>query len=96
MCILQALNDTCASGLQKLLARPGAPVDDVLFISVDRLGADVRVRRSGEYSVERLGFASVNLRPAFFLSTCADLCVSLIVAWLCCLMLTADGYLYCM
>ena len=56
---MQALNDQCASGLQQLLARPGAPVDDVLFISVDRLGADVRVRRAGEYSVERLGFASV-------------------------------------
>ncbi|KAK9806618.1 hypothetical protein WJX73_000437 [Symbiochloris irregularis] len=55
---LQALNDQCAASLQRLLARPGTPVDDVLFISVDRLGADVRVRRSGDYSVERLGFAS--------------------------------------
>ena len=43
--LLQARNDTYASSLQELLARPGAPVDDVLFISVDRLGANVRVWR---------------------------------------------------
>jgi hypothetical protein len=32
-------------------------VDDAAFISVDSLGADVRIRRGGEYSVERLGWA---------------------------------------
>ena len=31
-------------------------VDDAAFISIDRLGADVRIRSGGEYSVERLGF----------------------------------------
>ena len=33
-------------------------VDDAAFISVDSLGADVRIRRGGEYSVERLGWSS--------------------------------------
>jgi hypothetical protein len=28
----------------------------LLVISIDRLGADVRIRSGGEYSVERLGF----------------------------------------
>jgi len=33
-------------------------VDDAAFISVDSLGADVRIRRGGEYSVERLGWVN--------------------------------------
>lgn len=32
-------------------------VDDAAFISVDSLGADVRIRRGGDYSVERLGWS---------------------------------------
>lgn len=34
------------------------PADDAVVISVDRLGADVRVRRDGESAVERLRFAA--------------------------------------
>ena len=35
---------------------PAAAADDAAFISVDRLGADVRVRFGPDYAVERLGF----------------------------------------
>ena len=51
-----------AAPLRDLLSRPGHPADDAAFISVDRLGADVRVRSGGEYSVERIGFDGVRGR----------------------------------
>ena len=39
------------------MSRPGQSADDAAVISVDRLGADVRVRAGSDYSVERLGFS---------------------------------------
>lgn len=53
---LQVLNETFSSSLQEMLSKCEKPVDDAAFISIDRLGADVRIRRGGEYSVERVGF----------------------------------------
>jgi hypothetical protein len=35
---------------------PEAPADEALLISIDALGADVRVRHGPEFNVERLGF----------------------------------------
>ena len=54
---LACLNTTHAAAVAAALSRPGeAPADDAAFISVDARGADVRVRRGGDYSVERLPF----------------------------------------
>ncbi|KAK9909774.1 hypothetical protein WJX75_007283 [Coccomyxa subellipsoidea] len=53
---LQVLNETHSEGLRQALSRPGSAVDDAAFISIDRLGADVRVRRATDYIVERLTF----------------------------------------
>ena len=61
-CVLQMLNEKHAESLKKLLSRPDQPADDVAFISIDRLGTDVRVRHGNEYCVERLGFDFVS-RP---------------------------------
>ncbi len=49
---LQVLNQKYCNPLRELFGN----VDDAAFISIDRLGADVRIRSGGEYSVERLGF----------------------------------------
>lgn len=57
----QVLNETYSEGLRQALSRPGSTVDDAAFISVDRLGADVRVRRATDYIVERLTFPTVSL-----------------------------------
>ena len=56
---VQALNEQLAERLQQQMSRPDAPVDQAAFISVDRTGADVRLRRSGEICVQRLGFLKV-------------------------------------
>ena len=53
---LTMLNQHYAEPLRKLLSRTYGNADDAAFISIDKLGADVRVRRGGEYSVERVGF----------------------------------------
>ncbi|KAK9816434.1 hypothetical protein WJX72_000205 [[Myrmecia] bisecta] len=53
---LQALNDKFAHDLRQLVATSSQPADDAALISIDRLGADVRVRTGTDYSVERLGF----------------------------------------
>lgn len=54
---LQALNTAFAEELRLALARPGgSPADDAAIISIDSLGADIRLRIGGEYSVERIGF----------------------------------------
>jgi len=53
---LEVLNQTHNDQLRALLSKPGQPVSDAAFISIDRLGADVRVRFGTEYSVERIGF----------------------------------------
>ena len=57
--VVQVLNETYSEGLREALSRPGTPCDDAAFISIDRLGADVRVRRATDYIVERLAFATV-------------------------------------
>lgn len=53
---LQILNQTFSESLRKALSRAHGNADDAAFISIDKLGADVRVRRGGDYSVERVGF----------------------------------------
>lgn len=54
---LQALNQAFSSHLRETLSQNSTtPADDAVFISVDRLGADVRIRRGGDYCVERIGF----------------------------------------
>ncbi len=58
------LNESHSEGLRQALSRPKSIVDDAAFISIDRQGADVRVRRSSEYVVERLTFSTVStLQP---------------------------------
>lgn len=55
---LQVLNELYSEPLRALLSGGAAPApaDDAAFISIDKLGADVRVRRGGDYSVHRVGF----------------------------------------
>lgn len=53
---LQVLNGKFSTQLRGLMSRPGQSADDAAVISVDRLGADIRVRAGSDYSVERLGF----------------------------------------
>ncbi|KAL4435164.1 hypothetical protein ABPG77_001846 [Micractinium sp. CCAP 211/92] len=55
--VLQVLNESFSAPLRDLLSRRDhPPADDAAFISIDGRGADVRVRKGGEYSVERIGF----------------------------------------
>ncbi len=42
-----------------MLGSPGDAVSDAAFISIDRLGTDVRVRQGTDYSVQRIGFEQV-------------------------------------
>ena len=58
--LLQTLNDRHSEELKKLLSRNNQPAEDAAFISIDRLGTDVRVRHGNDYSVERLGFDFVS------------------------------------
>jgi len=53
---LQVLNQTFSESLRKVLSRKNGPADDAAFISIDKQGVDVRVRRGGDYSVERVSF----------------------------------------
>jgi hypothetical protein len=53
---LAYLNETY-NNIKDIIGESGE-VDDAAFISVDSLGADVRIRRGGEYSVERLGWVN--------------------------------------
>eukprot|EP00891_Asterochloris_glomerata_P005521 jgi/Astpho2/5521/Aster-02785 len=54
---LAMLNDRFSEELRSLLSHPQrALVDDAVLISIDKLGADVRVRSGSDYSVERLGW----------------------------------------
>ena len=57
--VLQVLNDTCSEDLKRVFSQPDRHVDECAFISIDRLGTDVRVRVGSEYSVERLSFNTV-------------------------------------
>ena len=62
----QTLNDTFSVELKSMLGSPGDAVSDAAFISIDRLGTDVRVRQGTDYSVQRIGFEQVraSARPA--------------------------------
>jgi len=56
---LQTLNELFSRDLVKLISPSlPQPVDELIFISIDASGADVRVRMGSEFSVERLGFSS--------------------------------------
>lgn len=54
--VLRVLNDTFASGIQALLKQGDQSASAAEFISIDRLGADVRARFGADYSVERVAF----------------------------------------
>ena len=58
--VYQALNEQFSERLHQQLGRGDAPVDEAVFISIDRTGADVRLRKSGEYCVQRLSFPRVS------------------------------------
>lgn len=68
---LQMMNERHAEALRKLLAKSNQPADDAAFISIDRLGTDVRVRHGNDYSVERLAFDFVRRRLSAFCLTIA-------------------------
>lgn len=68
------LNETYSEGLRTALSRPSNMADDAAIISIDRLGADVRVRRATDYIVERLTFSSVHA-PSVLRSACMRICV---------------------
>ena len=58
---MQELNAQFEGALKKLLCRKMRPhVDEAILISIDKLGADVRVRVGSDYSVERIGWQKVN------------------------------------
>jgi hypothetical protein len=53
---LQVLNQTFSEPLRKLFSEAYGLTDDAAFISIDKRGVDVRLRRGGDYSIERFGF----------------------------------------
>ncbi len=54
---LQVLNERFAPDLRtKLSCGAPRPLDELLFISIDATGVDIRVRTGQEFSVERIGF----------------------------------------
>ncbi|GFR43747.1 hypothetical protein Agub_g4859, partial [Astrephomene gubernaculifera] len=61
--VLQVLNEQFAPVLRSQLGCGGKSVDELVFISIDALGVDIRVRTGQEFSVERIGFVErvVNL-----------------------------------
>ena len=66
---LQALNAQFDGPLRKLMCRKLRPhVDEAILISIDKLGADVRVRVGSDYSVERIGWQHVSHNAAGRLS----------------------------
>lgn len=71
----QVLNEMYSVKLRAVLSRPhgGGPADDAALISIDRLGADVRVRFGTDYGIERVCFETV--RAAGWLAVCGWLCV---------------------
>ncbi|KAI8467308.1 MAG: pyridoxamine 5-phosphate oxidase-like protein [Monoraphidium minutum] len=52
---IAALNAQFAADIPRCID-PADPADEALLVSIDALGADVRVRRGAELGVERLGF----------------------------------------
>lgn len=59
---LQVLNDQYSVELRHLIRQGDRSASDAEFISIDRLGADVRARFGTDYSVERVGFDQVRER----------------------------------
>ncbi|KAG2499004.1 hypothetical protein HYH03_003190 [Edaphochlamys debaryana] len=55
--VLQVLNEQFAPVLRAKLGSGGRPLDELVFISIDASGVDMRVRCGHEFSVERIGFA---------------------------------------
>lgn len=55
----QVLNDTYSRELRHLMKQGDDCASDATFISIDRLGADVRARFGSDYSVERVSFDQV-------------------------------------
>ncbi len=53
---MQVLNEKFGAELMKLFASASRPVDELIFISIDALGADIRVRNGSEFMVERISF----------------------------------------
>lgn len=60
---MQVLNEAYSEQLKQLIVKPGPAAGDAAFISIDRLGTDVRVRFGTEYSVHRVGFDQVRRLP---------------------------------
>ena len=58
--MLQKMNEKFAEDLRKVFSRNNQAAEDAAFISIDRMGTDVRVRHGNEYSVQRLGFDFVS------------------------------------
>lgn len=54
---LQTLNEHFSLDLREALSQHHGPADDAAFISIDKLGADVRIRKGGDYNVERVPFS---------------------------------------
>mmetsp|Transcript_11309 Transcript_11309/g.34010 ORF Transcript_11309/g.34010 Transcript_11309/m.34010 type:complete len:418 (-) Transcript_11309:1132-2385(-) len=54
--VLRVLNDTFSATIPQLLKHGEQTASSAEFISIDRLGADVRARFGSDYSVERVGF----------------------------------------
>ena len=78
---MQVLNDTYAVELRHLIRQGEREASDAQFISIDRLGADVRARFGTDYSVERVGFDKVTWTPhlfvdAMFAATCITSCTA--------------------
>ncbi|PNH11675.1 hypothetical protein TSOC_001474 [Tetrabaena socialis] len=55
--ILQVLNEQFAPVLRAKLLCGSRPLDELMFISIDAAGVDIRVRTGPEFSVERIGFS---------------------------------------
>lgn len=53
------LNKQYGGQLRALLSQPELAAEEALFISIDKLGADIRVRKGIEYVVERVGWDTV-------------------------------------
>ncbi|KAG2453613.1 hypothetical protein HYH02_001829 [Chlamydomonas schloesseri] len=54
--ILTVLNEQFAPVLRAKLGTVARPLDELMFISIDASGVDIRVRTGPEFSVERIGF----------------------------------------
>jgi len=79
--VLQALNAQFEGPLKKLMCRKLRPhVDEAILISIDKLGADVRVRVGSDYSVERIGWQNVG---HLILAPSCICCAALVMPMLC-------------